>query len=200
MVVCAVSQRQGRIIYNHLRAFHAPIYEANRKRLRVIDNLYTMQITDTHNGANVQVLPAVPKRMHGIAPVLAILDEPASWDDSKTESAFAALHTSLDKLPNSRLLAIGTKPKHSEHWFRRLLRSKTPSIFKMEFAADSPHDLHTWNKANPSLAHFPDLLAQTKRESETAKHDSTVLQQFKAYRLNMGVSEIAELAVCDPET
>ena len=50
----------------------------------------------------------------------------------------------------------------------------------------------TWAKANPSLAFMPTLRGVIEREAERAKANPDLIPQFEAYRLNKGVSDIAE--------
>ena len=47
-------------------------------------------------------------------------------------------------------------------------------------------------KANPSLAFMPTLRGVIEREAERAKANPDLIPQFEAYRLNKGVSDIAE--------
>ena len=88
----------------------------------------------------------------------------------------AALLTARGKLPNSKALWIGTRPSSPDHPFEREL--KDGDGYRQIHAArpdDNPFHVRTWKRANPSLDHMPDLLAQMRREAEKAKRDPSAL-------------------------
>ena len=72
----------------------------------------------------------------------------------------AALRTSLGKQPGARLIALGTRPASSEHWFAKMLGG-VADYSQCHAAAedDPPFQRRTWARANPSMAHLPDLEA-----------------------------------------
>ena len=51
-----------------------------------------------------------------------LADEPAQWEPAKSEAMLAALKTGLGKIPGSRLVALGTRPADSLHWFAKMLQ------------------------------------------------------------------------------
>ena len=113
----------------------------------------------------------------------------------------AALETSLGKIPGSRTLRIGTRPAKQDHPFAKALAGGVGYV--LQYAAgedDPPFQERTWRKANPSLAHLPDLLAQIRKEAKRAKTDPDALAHFKALRLNMGTADIVEAVLMDAAT
>ena len=53
--------------------------------------------------------------------MLVIADEPAQWPPGTSDRMIAALRTSLGKIDGGRLIALGTRPADSEHWFEKML-------------------------------------------------------------------------------
>ena len=102
---------------------------------------------------------------------------------------YAALSTALGKVPNSRLVAIGTRSADSGHWFERLLKDADFSLCHAADAEDDPLDESTWLKACPQLKRLPHLLKAFREEARAAQRDPSNLAKFKALRLNMGVRE-----------
>ena len=62
-----------------------------------------------------------------------------------------------------------------------------------------PFDPATWYQANPSLGHFPALLAVYRREADEAKVDPSLLPEFRALRLNLGTSDVEIAVLIDVE-
>ena len=65
---------------------------------------------------------------------------------------------------------------------------------------DNPFSIKTWRKANPGLNHMPDELAAIKKEAARAAKDGEKLASFRALRLNLGVSDVRESWLLDPDT
>ena len=120
----------------------------------------------------------------------------------------AALETGLGKIPNSRMIALGTQPEDVEHWFSGWLTGSA-DYCQIHAAAESDpvHHKKTWRRANPSIAYLPSLAQAIARDSGKAKTDSRALQAFKSLRLNLPVPDTtaaelltpAELALCETE-
>ena len=133
-----------------------------------------------------------PARLHGAAPSLVIADEVAQWPRTRVDAMLAALRTAMGKIPDSRLVAIGTRASTPSHPFERLLAD---ADFTMTFAArpDDPiGQKRTWLRANPSLRYFPNLERAYRKEVKSAKRDPSLLTTFEALRLNLGVSDTVE--------
>ena len=189
IVIVAASYQQGRVAFDHALAFMGDQL-ADRQRWRVWDTAQQASIENRANGARLRVIGSDPRRAHGLAPFLVLADEPAQWPASTGDRMRAAVETALGKIPNSRLVALGTRPVGAEHWFAKMLEGGAD--YAQCHAAgedDPPFQVRTWRKANPSLAHMPDLLAVIRREAKAAKADPATLPAFRALRLNMGVSD-----------
>ena len=106
----------------------------------------------------------------------------------------AALRTGLGKVPGSRLIALGTRPDSSDHWFAKALGAGGEGYSQTHAARpdDPPFALATIRRANPSWGHLPSLRKRVLAEREDARRDVASLQSWKALRLNMGVSDVAE--------
>ena len=91
---------------------------------------------------------------------------------------YSVLRLRLGKIPGARLLAIGRRSDDTGHWFARLLLRSA-----MVYQADPdgvPFDPSQWHRANPNLAHFPELLRVYERETSEAAADPNLLLEFKA--------------------
>ena len=54
---------------------------------------------------------------------------------------------------------------------------------------DPPFRKESWTKANPSMAHMPDLEAAIRKEAVQARRDPALLATFEALRLNLGTAD-----------
>ena len=199
-LIIASSFEQGLISFRHLLHFLSPFREAEPRRFRVWDSSNRAMVQDRDTGALVRVMGSDPRRLHGAAPSLLILDELAQWPSTGIDAMLAALLTARGKLPNSKALWIGTRPASVDHPFEKELQGGDG--YRQIHAArpdDNPFHVRTWKRANPSLDAMPDLLAQMRREAEKAKRDPSALATFKALRLNMGVSDTVDALLLDAD-
>ena len=193
IIVISPSFRQSRIVYDHCIAFLRPVLdaEANKprkeQRFRVLDSANSAAIYDKATGAALRCVAGEPSRVHGLAPSLAIFDEPAQVSGTKADRLRAAVETSLGKIPSSRLICIGTRPASRAHWFDEMLTGEADVIEMHAAEADSdPLDEATWRACNPSWEHMPSLREVIRSEAEAARKNPALLSQFKALRLNAG--------------
>ena len=192
-VIVASSFDQALIAFRHALHFLRPTFEAHKRRYRVQDSANRATITDRETGAMLRVLGSDHKRAHGLAPKLVIGDELAQWPDTRIDAMLAALDTSLGKIPGSRAIWIGTRPRSKAHPFARILSGDLG--YRQVHAAkidDPPFQMRTWRKANPGLSHLPDLAEKIRKHAKKARADDAELQSFRALRLNLGVSETLE--------
>ena len=120
-VVCVASSfGQGKIILDHASAYLADKLQ-NRQTYRIRDTSTQSSFTHRATGAAFKCISSDPKRAHGLAPALLLCDEPAQWLDTRASAMWAALKTSLGKIPGSRAVCLGTRPKDETHFFARLL-------------------------------------------------------------------------------
>ena len=103
-------------------------------RFRVQDSANRASIQDKETGALVRVLGSDPRRLHGAAPRILLLDELAQWPPGQVAPMLAALTTSRGKIPGSKALWIGTRPSTSDHPFQRALDG-TGVGFSLSYAA-----------------------------------------------------------------
>ena len=204
-VICVGSSfTQSRIIFDACLAFSKPFIDAEPDRWRIQDSVNKAEIQDRENGSKIRCIGNNPKMAHGIVGgILFICDEVAMWGND-ADKMRAALATAQGKMSGSRLLAIGTLPSMRDNWFSKMLEADVPGTYRQLHAVkkDAGVDLfskRTWRQANPSLPHFPDLLATIKRESKRAQKDSGELQTFKSLRLNMGTPDTEISFLLDPE-
>ena len=200
-MIVASTFAQGGVLFRHLLHFLAPELEAHKRDWRVVDSANQMLIEYKPTKARMAVLGANPKAFHGYAPRLILIDELAQWQHTQIERSLAGLVTSMGKIPDSRYIAIGTRPARSDHPFERMLNGGTD--FAMSFAArkgDPPFQRRTWKRANPSLDHLPDLEKTIRKEANLARQDESLVPQFEALHLNLGVSDTAQAMLLDADT
>ena len=128
--------------------------------------------------------------------MLVVCDEGSQWPPSTSDRMIAALRTSMGKLDGARLIALGTRPADSEHWFEKMLTGGAD--FALNYAArdtDPPFQARTWDRANPSLRFMPMLRAVIRREADKARKDPAVLPAFRALRLNLGIHDVQRAAL-----
>ena len=190
VVIVASSFLQARIVFDHLLGFMGERIN-DRKVWRLWDSTQSARLLHLESGASVRCIGSDPKRMHGLAPVLVLADEPAQWGGSTSEASLAALRTGLGKIPDSRLIALGTRPANGDHWFSRMLAGDRALTFASR-PDDPPFQRRTWKRANPSLDIMPDLEDRLREEAKVARRDPVALASFEALRLNMGTSDTVE--------
>ena len=199
VVIAASSFGQARISFEHVRAFLGDKL-AIKSEWRVWDTTQQAAIEHRPSGARVRCIGCDPKRAHGLAPALVLADEPAQWEPSKSERMVSALRTAMGKLPGSRLVALGTRPAETEHWFAKLLETADYAQCHAAAPDDPPFQRRTWRKANPSLDYLPALEARIRKEANEARRDPSKLAEFQALRLNLGTPDTLQATLLDAHT
>ena len=202
-VVVASSFEQSRIIYEDVLAFLRQRYDLSDRTLwRVQDSANRATVEYRPTGARLRTIGSDPSKAHGLRPALALLDEPAQWDASRSDRMLAAVRTGLGKTPNSKLIALGTRPADDSHWFAMMLDAGTADYAQCHSTAtgDSPFSRSTWRKANPSMDHLPSLEKEIRAEAKLARKDPSMLAAFEALRLNMGISDTVQSTLLDAGT
>ena len=196
-VIVASSFEQARIAFEHVLAFMGDKLADNR-RWKIWDTAQQARIEDRQTGARVRCVGSDPRRAHGLAPVLVLADEPAQWPETTGERMTAALRTAAGKQPHSRFVALGTRPADPEHWFAKMLAGGADHAQCHAAGPDDPKfHKRTWAKANPSMAHMPDLEAAIRTEARQAREDPALLASFEALRLNLGTEDAAVSTLLD---
>ena len=200
-LLVASSFSQATIAFRHILRMLEPTLERHPRLLRVRDsqNMATIQNRDT--GALLRCCGSDPRRLHGAAPILILGDELAQWPPNQIDRMLAALDTSRGKIPECRMLWIGTRPASEDHPFEKMLAGGADyrQVHKADKGKHDPFKLATWRKANPSLEYLPDLKATIKKEAARAKKDPDRLASFEALRLNMGTADVIEQYVLGPD-
>lgn len=184
-------------------------------RFRASFSSHLCGVKDVMTGSQVRVLSSRPKSAHGIQPILILADEPAQYETNSRDPVYSALRTSLGKIPGSKLVALGTKPHETGHWFSKLLLKPQSLNFSaprfqevtnsdgekeyQEIPIERLGDIELIEKANPALDHFPELRKIILSEYQDALSEPSLMASYKALRLNMGVSDYAQNSVLDSE-
>ena len=198
-VVCVASSfQQGRVIFEDCEAMlRARLGDLPRGEWRLQNSQNVATIEHRESGARIRCIGSDPKRAHGLRPLLVLADEPAQWDAAKRDAMLAALRTSLGKVPDSRLIALGTRPADESHWFARMLKQAEYRQVHAAKRDDPPFALRTIRKANPSYDHLPSLRKRIAIEAREADGNPDALASFKALRLNMGTADVDERPVLE---
>ena len=205
-VVVASSFLQAKIAFDHVLAFMGPTLAKHGRgpkgRYRVNDTVNSAMIKDTVTGSSLKCIGSDAQRMMGNAPALVLADELAFWPAGNVHAMLSALETSRGKIPDSRVLYLGTRAASGIHPFEKMLLPGGCDYRQVHAAdpEDPPFQRQTWKKAIPGLDHHPDLLAVIKKEALRASKDGEKLAEFRALRLNQGVSILRESWLLDPDT
>ena len=200
VLIVASSFDQGLIAFRHVLHFMEPTIAKDRKRWRVQDSANRATITDRETGAMLRVLGSDPRRLHGAAPKLILADEVAQWPENLIDRMLAALETSRGKIPESKMLWLGTRAASPDHPFEAAFKLVGYGQVHAARKEDPPFQKRTWRKSNPGLDRLPDLERVIRQEANRAKRDSSALARFKALRLNLGVSDTIESVLLDADT
>ena len=201
-VVSAASFEQSRVIFEDVLAFLRVRYDIeDRAEWRKQDSANRALVEHRASGARVRCIGSDPANAHGLRPSLVLCDEPAQWASGTRDRMLSALRTGLGKVPNSRLVALGTRPANDGHWFARMLGG-TADYAQCHAARpnDPPFWRRTWARANPSLDHLPSLLSKLIEEAADAKRDPDALAAFRALRLNQGTDDTSRAVLIDAAT
>ena len=200
-VIVASSFQQAKIAFRFVRSYLQPAIDAKPSDWRVSDSENHARIQYLPLGTTVRAVASDARRAHGIAPVLVLADEPAQWLESSATRMLAALETSLGKIPNSRMIALGTQAESQDYWFQAWLNGAADySQIHAAKDTDNPYRKTTWKKANPSLDAMPSLEDKIRSESKRARIDETLMQSFRALRLNLAVSDVRQSVVIEAST
>ena len=202
VVVVASSFTQGKTIFDDVIRYVRQRHDIDdRKIWRLQDSAQQSQLEYRKTGSGIRCIGSNPATAHGMRPYLVLADEPAQWAPARSAEMIQVLRTGMGKMPGSRLIALGTRPADSAHWFARMLVSDT--AYHQTHAArpgDPPFTLRTIRRANPSHAHLPSLAARIRQEIADAKRDPDALQSFRSDRLNMGTPSTVRSVLIDLDT
>ena len=200
-LVAASSYEQARILFAFALDYLTPWIDAEPDRWRVLDSSTASRVEDRKTGAVLRAIGSDPRRAHGEAPRLILADEPSQWPPNMSERMYAALSTAKGKIPDARMIALGTRPASGAGWFAKLLEG-APGVYAQVHAAPADaalDDVGAWEAANPSLPYFPALRKALERESARALADPSNAASFKALRLNAGTSDVDANTLIDAD-
>ncbi len=190
ITVVSATLKQSRRLFKHVARF----LEASGRigDYRKQDSASQCWLENKRDGRYLECLGANPGGLHGSAAALVLCDEVAQWPGARVDAMLAALRTGLGAIPGGRLILLGTRARAPDHPFSLAL--KTADYVQIHAARpDDPIGWkRTWQRACPSLRYFPALEAATRAEARKAKQSPDALASFKALRLNMGTSDVAE--------
>ena len=202
--VCVASSfDQSKVIFEDVLSFLRNRYDLdNRKVWRIQDSANRALVEHRASGARVRTIGSDPAKAHGLRPALALLDEPAQWDAAKSDRMLAAIRTGLGKVPNSKMICLGTRPALDSHWYARMLSGVGGGYAQTHAARpdDPPFRLRTIRRANPSMDHLPSLAAELREEAADARRDEALLPAWRALRLNGGVHDVAVQVLIGADT
>ncbi len=145
-----------------------------------------------------------PRLIHSRAPSLILSDEPSSWLHTQSAAMVSGLLTGLGKIKDGRACFLGTRPGRSDHFFQKFLNGNADFVAcyatSKELWESKPFTLEAIKRANPSLAHMPDLLKAIRKDGERARKDESLLPAYLALRLNAGVSDVVESVLLEAGT
>ena len=191
---------QAKISFDHVLSFLDP----DCGRYRIQDSANNAEILDKETGCRLKCAGASPRLLHGRAPHLILGDEPSSWLHTQSDKMVSALLTGLGKHEGGRAVFLGTRPGSADHFFQKMLDGNAD--FSAQYAAPKaiwekkPFTMEAIRRANPSLAHMPDLRIAIKKDAERAQKDAGMLPAYLALRLNAGVSDIVESILLEAGT
>ena len=190
VVIFAASFTQAKIIFEVVLEFVDGAFE-DRSGFKINDNEQSARIENKANGCRVRCLGSDSRRAHGIRRARLILgDEPAQWSPQVGERTYAALATTIGKVPGCRLVLLGTRPDSETHFFAKALDGGAD--YSQTHAArpgDPPFRWSTIRRANPSADHLPALAAAIRRDRDKARRDPAMFAAYSALRLNSGMSD-----------
>ncbi len=198
-LVVASSFDQGLVCFRHILHFLQPAIEADSKRWRIQDSANRATVQDRETGAMMRVLGSDPRRLHGATPKLIMADEVAQWPENLIDRMLAALETSRGKIPDSKMLWLGTRASSPDHPFEAAFKLVGYAQVHAARKTDPVFQHRTWKRANPGLNRQPDLERAIRQEAKRARKDPSALARFKALRLNLGVSDTVESTLLDAD-
>lgn len=203
VIIVAPSFQQGLICFRHAKAFIETKqlqFGSSPRDWRIRESSNIAEIEYKPTGVLLRVLGSNPRFAHGLAPSLALIDELAQWPPNNIERMLSSIQTARGKIPNSRVIYLGTRAATPEHAFEREIALCSYSQLHACEKEDDNFAIANWNKANPSLQYMPTLLDMISQEAERARKDPARLASFEALRLNKGVPDHQQAVLVTAQT
>ena len=189
-LIIAPRMRQAQSIFNSARAMlKIPLSGDKSRRFGLTNSGPDREIKCLKTGCVLRICSSDAKTIMGEGQQYALLDELAFYP--QPEDTYHAVETSMGKIPNSKLILIGTRPAIGEgsgNIFNRLIASgrEDVAVTLYSYEGDKPLTMEAAYKANPSLKYFPALRGEIKAELKNAKKDAGAEVAFRSTRLNDG--------------
>ena len=183
-------------------------FDPDPGRYRIWDTAQNAEILDRETGSKLKCAGAGPRSfarpkspgahcLWGMNLALGI--------HTQADKMVAALLTGLGKHEGGRAVFLGTRPGNTDHFFQKMLDGNADFSVRVRgperaLYENKPFILEAIKRANPSLAHMPDLKKAILKDAERAKKDASMLPAYLALRLNAGVSEIVESTLLEAGT
>ena len=199
-ILVAASLDQARILFDFAASYLDPeAYRISRSQHVLAARHKRLDM------ARLRAISSNPKTALGLSQFgLIIADEPGAWDDRSGTMMFDALRQSMGKIPDQKLILIGTRaPAAADSWWPMLLEEGSGEGTHVRLitpkAGKKWHDTSAVWDANPLSKVHPPLKAKLRRELAKAKKDDRLARAFKAYRLNqlVDVSDSVLIEVAD---
>ena len=176
---------QAKISFDHIKRLNPKNNFSDRKRYSLSDTVNRCFIEDRISGQKMQAFGGnKPKTLHGRAPILILIDEPAQFE-SKGEESFEVLKTAAGKHENCKVILIGTQAENDHHWYSKILDGGADySMVYGSSVGGRPFTMREVAKANPSLKYFPHLKEVIRKEMAQAKTTPEKEASFRNLRLN----------------
>lgn len=168
---------------------------------RWLDSSQRLTVTHKASRARLRILSSSGKRAMGLAGFSTIYaDEPGAWEERGGALMWDALRTSLGKLPDQRLILIGTRaPAADGSWWPTVLDTGDGPGTVVEVRSapdDQPWDAwETIRAVNPMVLLNPSLRKTILRERDEARRNDALRPAFEAYRLNRQVDVRSEVLI-----
>lgn len=193
-VLCAQSLEQARIIHKMARR----ILDGDSD-YRFLDSMQRIGITHIPTGTKIRAIGSNGATALGLGAdtMLAICDEPGSWEAIGGGLMSDAIDTSLGKVGASmKAVYIGTVAPARGNWWPELLEAGTSGKTYVQALAGDAEKWDDWpevQRVNPvtRLKEAKDFRAELKEEIENAHRDGRLKARFLSYRLNVPSSDPA---------
>ena len=158
----------------------------------IADSDQRISVTHKSTGARFRVLSSSGRRALGLSMFSIVMcDEPGSWEVRNGEMLYQAVTQSLGKLPEQRVLFIGTRaPAEDGGWWPELLDAGTgDGIHVTDLVAGPSLAWDSWEAicaANPLVHTVDTIRKRILRERDEARRNPTLRPAFEAFRLNRG--------------
>lgn len=204
-IAVAASFAGARVLFESTIAFLRQRHDLeNARRWRVQDSANAASVEFRPTGARLRCIGSDPSKAHGLAPggIGVLADEPAQWQGGGAR-LYHAVRTALGKIPGARVLAFGTRPASTSHWFAQAL--ERDADYAQVHAArpdDPPFQRRTWERANPSLRAptFAPLLQHYRTEAAKVRANPDLRPAWDALQLNLGTADTTRAQLLDAAT